>query len=149
MRAATRSLLTAVLLLAATAPGAAARGLVSDVNPFVGTMPGAADFGTGGGAGNTFPGATMPFGMVVAQPRHDPGARASPRYGYADTRLRGFSLTHFSGAGCAALRDVPHPAHHRRRSPAPPLGEGVALDAGPHPGDRSPPSRAPRPAATA
>ena len=36
----------------------------------MGTLPGAADFGTGGGAGNTFPGATVPFGMVAVQPRH-------------------------------------------------------------------------------
>src|SRR5438270_13385356 len=30
------------------------------VNPFVGTRPGGADLGTGGGAGNTFPGAVAP-----------------------------------------------------------------------------------------
>ncbi len=106
MRAATRSLVTAVLLLGAAAPGAAARELVDDVNPFVGTLPGAADFGTGGGAGNTFPGATTPFGMVAFSPDSSP-ATALSSYSYADTRLRGFSLTHFSGAGCGIYGDLP------------------------------------------
>ena len=107
MRAATRSLVTAVLLLAATAPGVAARGLVDDVNPFVGTLPGAANFGTGGGAGNTFPGATTPFGMVAFSPDTSPAAPGLTSYSHADTRLRGFSLTHFSGAGCTLYGDVP------------------------------------------
>ena len=107
VRAATHCLLTAALLLAAAASPAAARGLVDDVNPFVGTLPGAADFGTGGGAGNTFPGATTPFGMVAFSPDTSPGATTVSSYSYADTRLRGFSLNHFSGAGCLLYGDVP------------------------------------------
>ena len=127
MRAATRSLVTAVLLLGAAAPGAAARELVDDVNPFVGTLPGAADFGTGGGAGNTFPGATTPFGMVAFSPDSSPAARALSSYSYADTRLRGFSLTHFSGAGCGIFGDVPllPTSAPVTRSP---LTDGSALD---------------------
>ena len=96
---------------------------MDDVNPFVGTLPGAADFGTGGGAGNTFPGATTPFGMVAFSPDTSPGASTLSSYSYADTRLRGFSLTHFSGAGCRLYGDVPllpttaagHPLPDRRR----------------------------------
>ncbi len=107
MRSATRYLVTAVLLLGAVAPTAAAAELVDEVNPFVGTLPGAADFGTGGGAGNTFPGATTPFGMVAFSPDTSPGASTLSSYSYADTRLRGFSLTHFSGAGCLLYGDVP------------------------------------------
>ncbi len=127
MRTATRSLLTAVLLLAATAPGAAARGLVDDVNPFVGTLPGAANFGTGGGAGNTFPGATTPFGMVAFSPDTSPAAPGLTSYVYADTRLRGFSLTHFSGAGLRPVRRRSAAAHHGADDPLT-VGEGAALD---------------------
>ena len=107
MRTFLRCLATGVLALGCTAPGAAARGLVDDVNPFVGTLPGAADFGTGGGAGNTFPGATTPFGMVAFSPDTAPGLSTLSSYSHADTRLRGFSLTHFSGAGCLLYGDVP------------------------------------------
>ena len=52
----------AALLLAA-APAAAQRP-AELVNPFMGTEAGAEDFGTGGGAGNTYPGASAPFGML-------------------------------------------------------------------------------------
>ncbi|OLB76443.1 MAG: alpha-mannosidase [Actinobacteria bacterium 13_2_20CM_2_71_6] len=75
------------------------------VNPFSGTQPGGPDFGTGGGAENTFPGADVPFGMVQWSPdtmRHQDGG-----YYYPDNRIKGFSLTHFSGAGCSAAEDIP------------------------------------------
>lgn len=78
------------------------------VNPFVGTLQSAPDFGTGGGAGNTFPGATVPFGMLAWSPDTFPSLQNfSGGYSYGDTRLRGFGLTHFSGGGCANLQDVP------------------------------------------
>ncbi|MCP3798174.1 GH92 family glycosyl hydrolase [Allokutzneria sp. A3M-2-11 16] len=75
------------------------------VNPFVGTKPGGPDHGTGGGAGNTFPGADVPFGMVQWSPdtvKHQHGG-----YFYEDNRIKGFSLTHLSGAGCSTYQDVP------------------------------------------
>lgn len=75
------------------------------VNPFVGTRPGGADHGTGGGAGNTFPGVVAPFGMVQWSPdtvRHQHGG-----YFYDDDRIKGFSLTHLSGAGCSTYEDIP------------------------------------------
>ncbi|MDH6126350.1 GH92 family glycosyl hydrolase [Kitasatospora sp. GP82] len=75
------------------------------VNPFVGTRPGGPDFGTGGGAGNTFPGAAAPLGMLQWSPdtvTYQPGG-----YFYDDHRIRGFSLTHLSGAGCGDYGNVP------------------------------------------
>jgi predicted alpha-1,2-mannosidase len=78
------------------------------VDPFVGTQSGAEDFGTGGGAGNTFPGAVVPFGMVQFSPDTWPGRdNFAGGYSYRDKRLKGFGLTHFSGAGCGSLQDVP------------------------------------------
>jgi predicted alpha-1,2-mannosidase len=63
------------------------------VNPFIGT---AAD-------GNTFPGATLPFGMI----QWGPDTRADGWYRSEDKSIRGFSLTHISGAGCPIYADVP------------------------------------------
>ncbi|HVT34238.1 MAG TPA: GH92 family glycosyl hydrolase [Nevskiaceae bacterium] len=78
------------------------------VNPYVGTQSGAADFGTGGGAGNTFPGATIPFGMVQLSPDTSPSTdNFAGGYTYSDSLIKGFSLTHISGAGCAIYQDVP------------------------------------------
>lgn len=100
--------IAALLLALAPAPAARAADFGHYVNVFAGTEAGAADFGTGGGAGNTFPGATVPFGMVQWSPDTDPSTENfSGGYSYGDTRIRGLSLTHLSGAGCAALRDVP------------------------------------------
>jgi len=75
----------------ATAPGESE--LTRLVNPFVGTD----------NDGNTFPGATVPFGMVQLSP----DTTSTGWYKYKDTKIRGFSLTHFSGAGCPAYADVP------------------------------------------
>lgn len=78
------------------------------VNLFVGSQSGAQDFGTGGGGGNTFPGATLPFGMLQFSPNTVPSTdNFSGGYTYSDTAMDGFSLTHISGAGCAIYQDVP------------------------------------------
>ncbi len=70
--------------------------LVQYVNPLVGTS----------GGGNTFPGADVPFGMVQWSP--DTGNGNSPGgYQYSAHSIRGFSLTHLSGAGCSTYGDVP------------------------------------------
>jgi len=63
------------------------------VDPFIGT---AAD-------GNTFPAATLPFGMM----QWGPDTRDDGWYHYTDKTIRGFSLTHISGAGCPIYADVP------------------------------------------
>lgn len=78
------------------------------VNPFVGTDAGAPDFGTGGGAGNNYPGATLPFGMVQFSPDTSPSVINYPGgYTYSDRKIDGFSLTHVSGAGCSIFQDFP------------------------------------------
>jgi predicted alpha-1,2-mannosidase len=93
-----------------TAPSAGGAPLADEdlaqfVNPYIGTKPGGADHGTGGGAGNTFPGADVPFGMVQWSP--DTVTHQHGGYYYDDTRLKGFSLTHLSGAGCSTYQDIP------------------------------------------
>ncbi|QIY69324.1 GH92 family glycosyl hydrolase [Streptomyces sp. RLB1-33] len=101
----------AAVLVVSSAPAApaAADDTVADpaqyVNPFVGTAPGGADFGHGGGAGNTFPGATAPLGGVQWSP--DTVTYQHGGYAYRDNRIRGFSLTHISGAGCRDYGNVP------------------------------------------
>jgi predicted alpha-1,2-mannosidase len=100
----------AALWLLAAAPGvaAAAGDPLRVVDPLVGTAAGAPDFGTGGGAGATFPGAVVPFGMVQFSPDTLPGTtNFAGGYSFGDRALRGFGLTHFSGAGCALFQDVP------------------------------------------
>lgn len=77
-------------------------------NPFRGTQEGAPDQGTGGGAGNTFPGPVLPFGLIKLGPDTLPASKNfGGGYAYDDERIRGFSLTRFSGAGCWGYRDVP------------------------------------------
>lgn len=84
-----------------------AKNVLQEVNVFVGTEAGAADFGTGGGAGNTFPGATRPFGMLQLSPDTYPSStNFAGGYTYSDKLIRGFSLTHISGAGCALYQDI-------------------------------------------
>ncbi|HEY3624632.1 MAG TPA: GH92 family glycosyl hydrolase [Terracidiphilus sp.] len=61
------------------------------VDPFIGTA----------GGGNTFPGATLPFGMIQWSP--DTGHLGW--YFYTDKQISGFSLTHVSGAGCPLYGD--------------------------------------------
>ncbi|MEV5987433.1 GH92 family glycosyl hydrolase [Streptomyces sp. NPDC052051] len=63
------------------------------VNPFIGTQR----------EGNTFPGATVPFGMVQFSP--DTGHRTG--YDYGQHTIRGFSLVHLSGVGCPIGGDLP------------------------------------------
>jgi predicted alpha-1,2-mannosidase len=85
----------------------AAKGPVAHVDPFIGTEVGAPNYAHGGGGGNTFPGATVPFGMLGWSPDTIPAQRNTPGgYSYDDERMRGFSLKHASGAGCAIYQDV-------------------------------------------
>ncbi len=96
----------AVVSAGEAAPGAA--DLARYVNPFDGTQAGAPDFGTGGGAGNTFPGPVLPFGMIQWGPDTSPGSQnLGGGYAYDDTTIRGFSLRRLTGAGCANYGDVP------------------------------------------
>ena len=81
---------------------ALAQSPAASVNPLIGS----------GNGGNTFPGAMLPFGMLAWSPENTRGKHnrtAAPGgYLYSATRIRGFSLTHLSGTGCAgASGDVP------------------------------------------
>jgi predicted alpha-1,2-mannosidase len=101
-RPAAIAILAALALLPgpATAPAA---GLSDRVDVLAGTEPGPHTFG----GGHNFPGATVPFGMVQWGPDTVPAERHSGGYDYRDNHIRGFSLTHLSGAGCALYGDFP------------------------------------------
>ena len=67
------------------------------VNPFIGT----------GGHGHTFPGATVPFGMVQLSPdTRTEGWDTASGYHYSDSTILGFSHTHLNGTGVNDLCDV-------------------------------------------
>lgn len=88
--------LVLVLVTPPTALGQSADA-AANVDPFLGT----------GGHGHTFPGATMPFGMVQCSP--DAGTSGwdwCSGYHASDSAVIGFSHTHLSGTGCADLGDV-------------------------------------------
>ncbi len=79
------ALMAAALLAAPLAPAADAA-TAFPVNTFIGTQD----------EGNTFPGASAPFGMIQVSPtgEHYAGWR------YSDSRIRGFGHSYLSGAGC-------------------------------------------------
>ncbi len=73
------------------------KSLLSYVNPFIGT----------GGHGHTYPGATLPFGMMQLSPdtRLD-GWDGCSGYHYSDEYIYGFSHTHLSGTGVSDYGDI-------------------------------------------
>ncbi|MEO5776784.1 MAG: GH92 family glycosyl hydrolase [Flavobacterium sp.] len=68
------------------------------VNPMIGT----------GGHGHTYPGATVPFGMVQLSPdtRIDGSWDGCSGYHHDDTTIYGFSHTHLNGTGCTDFGDI-------------------------------------------
>lgn len=59
-----------------------------------------------GGHGHTYPGATVPFGMVQLSPdTFNNDWDWCSGYHYSDTSIMGFSHTHLSGTGCGDLLD--------------------------------------------
>ncbi|MGW5062481.1 GH92 family glycosyl hydrolase [Streptomyces sp. NPDC004096] len=75
---------------------------VSYVNPLIGSS----------NAGNTYPGAVQPFGMLAWSPQNSRGSQTSTPapggYQYNATKIRGFSLTHLNGVGCSGANgDIP------------------------------------------
>lgn len=67
------------------------------VNPFIGTD----------GTGHTFPGPSMPFGMVQPGPDNkNMGWNYTSGYQYNDSIVLGFSQTRFSGTGINEMGDV-------------------------------------------
>lgn len=94
------AMLASGLASAAPARTAADRAYAS-VDPFIGP----------GGEGHTYPGATVPFGMVQLSPdtRIQPREKAygwAAGYRYDDSSIVGFSHTHFSGTGHSDLGDI-------------------------------------------
>jgi predicted alpha-1,2-mannosidase len=71
--------------------------LVDSVDPFIGT----------GGHGHTFPGASVPFGMVQLSPdTRLSGWDGCSGYHYSDDVVYGFSHTHLSGTGVSDYGDI-------------------------------------------
>jgi predicted alpha-1,2-mannosidase len=114
----------ALASLALIAPTAGAAGLADHVHVFAGTRPGHDTFG----GGHNFPGAAAPFGMVQWSPDTTPADRnGRAGYDYRDSHVRGFSLTHLSGAGCSLYGDFPF-MPTTEPIDASPAAEGSSLD---------------------
>ncbi len=80
-----------------TTPAIKDKALVSLVNPFIGT----------GGHGHTYPGATMPFGMMQLSPdTRLEGWDGASGYHYSDEYIYGFTHTHLSGTGVSDYCDI-------------------------------------------
>ncbi|WP_417356545.1 GH92 family glycosyl hydrolase [Flavobacterium sp.] len=86
------------LLLFTTAVFSQSSNYSQYVNPFIGT----------GGHGHTFPGATVPFGMVQLSPdtRIDGSWDGCGGYHYSDSVIYGFSHTHLNGTGVSDFGDI-------------------------------------------
>ncbi|MGH8053325.1 MAG: GH92 family glycosyl hydrolase [Stenotrophomonas sp.] len=99
--AATVGTSTAAPSSALAASPAANEAAYSAVNPFIGT----------GGEGHTYPGATVPYGMVQLSPdtriqSRKEGYGWAAGYRHDDNTIVGFSHTHFSGTGHSDLGDL-------------------------------------------
>lgn len=92
-----RLFLTICLVLSIFSPISAQKRPVDYVNPFIGTD----------GHGHTFPGATIPFGMVQLSPdTRTEGWDAASGYHYSDSTILGFSHTHLNGTGVNDFCDI-------------------------------------------
>lgn len=73
------------------------KNILEYVDPFIGT----------GGHGHTYPGATMPFGMVQLSPdTRLTGWDGCSGYHYSDDTIYGFTHTHLSGTGVSDYGDI-------------------------------------------
>ncbi|GGI56536.1 GH92 family glycosyl hydrolase [Winogradskyella haliclonae] len=73
------------------------KALISYVNTFIGT----------GGHGHTYPGATLPYGMMQLSPdTRLEGWDGCSGYHYTDEYIYGFSHTHLSGTGISDYGDI-------------------------------------------
>ncbi len=78
-------------------PAQKEKSLTSYVNTFIGT----------GGHGHTYPGATMPFGMMQLSPdTRLEGWDGCSGYHYSDNYIYGFTHTHLSGTGVSDYGDI-------------------------------------------
>ena len=117
-----------LLLAACGKPSDVEQTPASYVDPFIGT----------GGHGHTFPGATVPFGMMQFSPdtRMNDWDGCSG-YHTSDNTILGFSTTHLSGTGCSdygdfrftpAVDDVPCRAFSHENEEARPGYYAVSFD---------------------
>lgn len=84
-------------IIALTIAAAEAKQPVDYVNPFIGTD----------GIVHTFPGATVPFGMIQLSPDGDiTGWNWCSGYHTSDSSIMGFSHNHLSGTGWSDLADI-------------------------------------------
>jgi predicted alpha-1,2-mannosidase len=81
-----------VRLDAQGATKSAAQAALTAVDPIIGSA----------NDGNTYPGATVPFGMIQWSPDTQQNF-----YYYDQKKIRGFSVTHLSGVGCPVFGDFP------------------------------------------
>lgn len=89
--------LLSFLLFALFSAGYSQSDLVKYVDPFIGT----------GGHGHTYPGASVPFGMVQLSPdTRLEGWDGCSGYHASDSVIYGFSHTHLSGTGCSDYGDI-------------------------------------------
>ncbi len=83
-------------------------GLTQYVNTFIGT----------GGHGHTYPGATLPFGMMQLSPdTRLTGWDGCSGYHYSDSIVYGFSHTHLSGTGVSDYGDLLLMPHSDKKDP--------------------------------
>jgi predicted alpha-1,2-mannosidase len=103
----TASLISVALLASGGVTGSvtdnSAEKVAACVNPFIGT--GAVENSL---SGNTYPGATVPFGLIQLSPdtKDNPEWGEPSGYDYNARRIYGFSHTHLSGTGVADFFDV-------------------------------------------
>ena len=93
-----------ICLAAGIALSSVATDYTKYVNPFIGTQTD----DTGALSGSTFPGPTMPQGMVQLAPETEQYVTWDPCCGYDYNRdsIFGFTHTHLSGTGCTDLIDI-------------------------------------------
>ena len=110
-----RRFLVALLLLPLFLSAQSAGDYTKFVNPFIGTQTDE----TGALSGSTFPGATMPQGMVQLSPETEQMVTWDPCSGYDYNKdvIYGFTHTHLSGTGCTDLIDVSLMPLTRRPTP--------------------------------
>ncbi|MGD9346488.1 MAG: GH92 family glycosyl hydrolase [Candidatus Aminicenantes bacterium] len=93
----TMAVLVVMLVIIYTCAPKSERSLTKFVNPFIGT----------GGHGHTYPGASLPFGMVQLSPdTRLRGWDGCSGYHITDTVIYGFSHTHLSGTGVSDYGDI-------------------------------------------
>ena len=97
MNATKKNFLFIGIALILTVTGCSRQNPSESVDPFIGT----------GGHGHTYPGPSLPFGMIQAGPdTRLTGWDGCSGYHYSDAVLYGFSHTHLSGTGIADYCDL-------------------------------------------